>query len=108
MRPLYQNVFVKELQNNGNTTPEGIVLPETIELQYEIGAVIAVGEGTPLPDGGFRPPIVKPGNLVAYHAGSGVRVMVGADACRLVLESNIIAVLEENCVEEVPEEAAKH
>jgi co-chaperonin GroES (HSP10) len=42
MRPLNGYVFVKEVQNNGDVTPAGIKLPDTLELQYEIGAVLSV------------------------------------------------------------------
>jgi co-chaperonin GroES (HSP10) len=112
MRPLNAYVFVKELQNNGDVTPAGIKLPDTLNLPYEIGAVIAVGEGIPLPDGTLRPHVVKPGNLVAYHANSGVPFQVmfeaGRESCRFLLGDNIFAVLEENCIEEIPEEGEKH
>ncbi len=89
MRPLNGYVLVKELQNNGSTTPEGIVLPDTLDLAYEIGAVVAVCGGES---------IAAEGNLVAYHANAGVRIMIEGSYCRWVLESNLLAVLEEDCM----------
>jgi hypothetical protein len=32
----------------------------------------------------------------------------GRESCRFLLGDNIFAVLDENCIEEVPEPAAKH
>ncbi len=112
MRPLNSYVFVKEVQNNGDVTPAGLKLPDTLSLAYEIGAVLSVGEGVPLPDGTIRPHAVQPGNLVAYHANSGIPFQVmfeaGRESCRFLLGDNIFAVLNENCIEDEPEKATTH
>jgi co-chaperonin GroES (HSP10) len=83
--------------------PGGVIIPEAIEQQYEIGAVIATHD---CKDADGNPATrVKAGNLVAYHANSGVRFRVEGRGCRFILESNILAVLEEAPMSEVsPEE----
>ena len=107
MRTLNNNILVKELQNNGDVTPEGVILPETLKLGYEIGVVITVSEPVYSDDpGATYKPMVQAGNLVAYHANSGVPVMIGGEACRFVMEGNILAVLEENVIEEAPPKLA--
>lgn len=93
MRMLNKYVLVQEIQNNGEITPGGVVLPETLEQQYELGAVAAVDEAE---DANGNPVSrLKVGNLVAYHANSGVRFRVDNHGCRFLLEANVMAVLEE-------------
>lgn len=94
MRTLNNYVLLKELQNNGDVTPEGVILPETIKLQYEIGLVITTHENNSS---------VETGNLIAYNANSGVRIMMEGQSCRFILEGNIIAILQENALEEAVE-----
>lgn len=112
MRVLNNNILIKELQNNGNTTPEGVIMPDTIKLGYEIGAVIAVSEAAIEDPASMtleqkvqlleKRPNVREGNLIAYHANSGVRIMLEGEACRFILEGNVLAVLEENVIEGAP------
>ncbi len=102
MKTLNGNILVKELQNNGSVTPEGVILPDSLELPYEIGAVIVVHAGTERADGSVREPMVRPGNLIAYRANAGTRIMIpggedgGMLSCRFVAEGFIIAILEDD------------
>jgi co-chaperonin GroES (HSP10) len=106
MRALYDNVIVKELQRNGDTTPEGVILPETIKLQFEVGLVVDVGPGRVLPDGTMNKPMVAVGNVVAYPAGIGIAMTVQGQPCRWLSAGVFFAVLEEDALAD--EEETKH
>jgi len=105
MRPMNGHILVRELQVNGSITPAGVVLPEPINCQYEIGSVLAIHEDTD--DDGRLTTKLDLGNLVAYRAGAGVAIRVQDTQCRFLFEANVIAVLEEKPME-VPEDGEKH
>jgi co-chaperonin GroES (HSP10) len=96
MRVLNYNVLIKEIVNNGETTPEGVIVPETIKQGYEIAVVVAPWED----EGGEQKPKVKAGNLIAYHANSGIQIRIENEPCRFIMEANILAVLKEDIIGE--------
>ena len=97
IRPMGSYIMIKELENNGDVTPEGVVIPEAIQRGYELGAVVETHDGQPMPDGTIRESALRQGNLVAYTAGAGVPMHIGGLGFRFIFESNVVAVLEEDC-----------
>lgn len=100
MRPLNNNVLIAELVPE-EKTHHGVVIPQTTKLGYGVGVVTVIHDGTLMDDGTVIPCKVKPGNMVAFHVGSGVEIAMGEQRCRLMLEGNIIAVLQEDYKEKM-------
>lgn len=94
MRPMNSNILIATMQQR-EEEHLGITIPNTIKLGYGVGIVVAVHEGTALPDGTVIPCKLAVGNMVAYHANSGVEYIAKGQPCRLMAETYIIAVLQE-------------
>ena len=45
IKPLYDRVFIKRLENKKNQTAGGIYIPESAQEKAQQGEVLAVGEG---------------------------------------------------------------
>ena len=76
IHPLFDYVLVKPLQQQ-QTTPSGIVLPDTAKEKPQIGQVMAVGPGAMNDDGKTLPMHVKVGQKVLYKKWGGNEVKIG-------------------------------
>lgn len=106
MKPLNSNVLIAEMVPR-EETHHGVVIPQTTARGYGVGVVVAVHDGTQLQSGDVIPPKVALSNLVAYSAMSGIAITMLDQQCRLIFESNILAVLQED-YEEMPDADLKN
>lgn len=65
IQPLHDRLLVKR-QTDDETTPGGIVIPETAKEKTFRGEVISVGQGKLLDGGKTRPMAVKVGDKVLF------------------------------------------
>ncbi len=93
IRPLHDRVVVKRLEEE-QTTPGGIVIPDTAKEKPQTGEVLAVGEGRVLEDGKVVPLDVKVGDKVLFGKYSGTEVTLGEDDYLIMREDDILAVLQ--------------
>ncbi len=93
IRPLHDRVVVKRLEEE-QTTPGGIVIPDTAKEKPQTGEVLAVGEGRVLDDGKVVPLDVKVGDKVLFGKYSGTEVTLGEDDYLIMREDDILAVLQ--------------
>ncbi len=93
LRPLHDRVAVKRLEEE-QTTPGGIVIPDTAKEKPQTGEVVAVGEGRVLDDGKVVPLDVKVGDKVLFGKYSGTEVTIGEEEYLLMREDDILAVLQ--------------
>ncbi|MBI2191582.1 MAG: co-chaperone GroES [Planctomycetes bacterium] len=92
IQPLDDRILIRPLEAE-EKTPGGIVLPDTAKEKPQQGKIMAVGSGR-LTDKGKRiPPEVKVGDTVIFGKYSGDEVHVGDDECKIIRESDILAVL---------------
>ncbi len=70
-QPLYNQVLLKVIQRG--RTPGGLWIPETAEESIPRAIVIAVGKGSPNPDGTWRPVELVPGDVVLVQ-GKGLEL----------------------------------
>ena len=74
---------------------QGILyVPVPINKRVE-ARVLAVGQGTPRPDGTFTPIPVKPGDLVAVSVSTGQELTIRGKQYWFVRGEDIVAVLRE-------------
>lgn len=94
LRPLGNRVIVQEEQQD-ETTPGGIVLPETRNKDKPtMGIVQSVGPGA-LDDHGKRQPIdVTKGDKVVFNRYGGNPVEVDGEKYIIVLSTDIQAIIE--------------
>ena len=90
--PLGENVIIKRTEAE-ETTPGGIVLPETAQDKPQTGRVLSVGDGRRLPDGTRTPSQVNEGDRVLFKAWAGTEVLVDGDRLLIMDEDEILAVV---------------
>ncbi len=101
MRPLGTYVLIHELSDK-DTTEGGVILPgAAMQLDYCMGVVAAIHEPVILPDGSERACRLVVGNLVAFVPNSGHAIRYASEPCRLMLEGNVLAVLQDDIMEHV-------
>ena len=93
IQPLFDYVLVKPLEQT-QTTPSGIVLPDTVKEKPQIGQVMAVGPGATNDEGKALPMKVKTGQKVLYKKWGGNEVKVGSEEWLLIEQKDVMAVVE--------------
>ena len=94
LRPLNDCLIVKEIEER-ETTPTGIVLPDTAEKNWKKGKVVAVGPGRKDPATGEAvPPQLSPGDLILYVRFGAQAVAAGGEEFQMIKEHDVLAVCE--------------
>ena len=93
IRPLYDRVVVRRLENETKTAG-GIVLPDSASEKPSQGEVVAVGPGKLLDNGEIRPLGIKEGDRILFGQYSGSTVKLDGDELLIMNESEIFGVLE--------------
>lgn len=91
IQPLNDRVLIHPIERE-ETTPSGIVLPETAKEKPQEGEVVAVGPGSWSEDGSRRPLDLEVGDRVIYAKYAGTEVKNGdGSEYLLVRESDVLA-----------------
>ncbi len=92
IRPLDDRVVVKPLDAE-ETTPGGIVLPDTAQEKPQSGEIVATGPGKLMDNGDRAGLSVKVGDHVIYGKYSGTEIKVEGDELKILRESDILGKL---------------
>ncbi len=93
LRPLGDRLVVT-IQEEQETTPTGLMLPETAKETPQRGEVIAVGNGRRNQKGKRIPMDVKVGDVVLYAKYGGSELKVEGMKLLILQESDVLAVIE--------------
>jgi chaperonin GroES len=93
VKPLSDRVLVEPLEKE-ETTPSGIVLPETAKEKPQEGLVLAVGPGRLLDSGERAAMEVKAKDRVLYAKYAGTELKMGDKKYLILGEKDILAVLK--------------
>ncbi|HEX6384424.1 MAG TPA: co-chaperone GroES [Anaerolineae bacterium] len=94
LKPLGDRLVV-EPKEREETTPSGLVLPETAKEKPQEGEVLAVGPGR-LDDDGKRIKMdVSVGDRVLYAKYGGTEVKMDGKKLLILKESDILAIIEQ-------------
>jgi chaperonin GroES len=93
IRPLHDRVIVKRLEGE-NTSPGGIVIPDSAAEKPVQGKIMAVGKGKILEDGNVRPLDVKVGDKILFGKYSGTEVKIDGEELLVMREEDVMAVIE--------------
>ena len=91
IRPLGNRVLVRP-DAEQDTSPGGIVLPDSAQEKPQKGTVVAVGEGSRDDSGKLVPMEVKKGDRVIYSKYGGTEVRDGTDEYVILREDDIYAI----------------
>ena len=92
IRPLHDRVVIKRMEEE-QTTPGGIVIPDTAKEKPARGKVLAVGNGKIMENGQVRPLDVKVDDVVLFGKYSGTEVKVNGEEVLVMREDDIMGVL---------------
>lgn len=92
VQPLGDRVFVK-VSASEETTPGGILLPDTAKEKPQVGEVVAVGPGKRNDEGSRQEPEVKIGDKVLYSKYAGTDIKLGLEEYVLLSEKDILAIV---------------
>ena len=93
INPLNDRVVVKPLETEAQTTPGGIVLPESAKEKPQLAEVVAVGPGRVGDDNKRVAPEVKIGDKVFHSKYGGTTVKVEGQEYIILREEDILATL---------------
>jgi chaperonin GroES len=93
VKPLNDRVVIEVLEAESKTAG-GIVLPDTAKEKPQRGRVLAVGPGRALDSGKRAKVEVKKGDIVLFAKYGGDEVEIGGKDCRILSESDILAIIE--------------
>ncbi|RUM59601.1 MAG: co-chaperone GroES [Persephonella sp.] len=94
IKPLYDRVVIKPVEETEERTPSGIIIPDTAKEKPSEGEVIAVGEGRLLENGEIKPLKVKVGDKVVYSKYAGNDIVVDGEELVILREDDILAIIE--------------
>ncbi len=93
LRPLHDRVVVRR-QEEEQTSPGGIVLPDSATEKPIRGEVIAIGKGKLLENGDVRPLDVSVGDKILFGKYSGTEVKIEDTEYLVMREDDIMAIIE--------------
>ncbi len=93
IRPLHDRVVVQRLEEE-QTSPGGIVIPDTATEKPVQGKIIAIGEGKALDNGDVRALAVKVGDTVLFGKYAGTEVKLAGSEYLVMREDDIMGVVE--------------
>ena len=95
IRPLGDRVLVRPETAADDTSPSGIIIPDTARKEKpERGIVVAVGPGKRGDDNEIIPVSVKVGDKVMFSKYGFDEVKIGEEEYYIVTESNILAIIK--------------
>ncbi len=94
IRPLYDRIVVKRLDEEADKTASGLFIPDSAKEKPQIGEVMAVGQGKRSDDGKLIPLDVKVGDRILFgkYSGSDVPKAYGDDYM-IMREDEVLGIL---------------
>ena len=93
VQPLADRVLIQPLEED-ETTPGGIILPDTAKERPMRGKVIAVGAGKVDEDGKRVAPELKANDVVLYGKYSGTEIKMDGVEYLIMRESDVLAIVK--------------
>jgi chaperonin GroES len=94
IRPLYDRVVVKRLENQENTTSGGLYIPDSAKEKPQEGEVAAVGKGKRLENGTLVDLDVRVGDRILFGKYSGSDIKLDGNEYMIMREDEILGILD--------------
>ena len=92
-RPLHDRVLVERLESE-ETTPGGIILPDTAKEKPQQGKIISVGSGKRTEDGKVIPLELKEGDTILFGKYSGSEIKIDGVEYLIMREEDVLGLVE--------------
>jgi len=93
IRPLYDRIVVKRLENDTEKTASGLFLPDSAKEKPQEGEVVAVGQGKRGDDGKLLPLDVKAGDRILFGKYSGSDIKMDGNEYLIMREDEVLGVI---------------
>jgi chaperonin GroES len=90
--PLHDRVLVRRIEEQ-ETTPGGILIPDTAKDKPQEGEVLAVGKGKIKEDGKVLPLDLKTGDRVLFGKYAGNEIILDGDEYLIMREEEVLGIL---------------
>ena len=94
IRPLYDRIVVKRLDNEAEKTSGGLFIPDSAKEKPQEGEVMSVGKGKRLEDGKVVPLDVQPGDRILFGKYSGSEIKLDGDEFLIMREDEVLGILD--------------
>src|ERR1700731_1948599 len=94
IRPLYDRIVVKRIEDSSEKTASGLFIPDSAKEKPQEGEVIAVGAGKRNDDGKLIPLDVKAGDRILFGKYSGSDIKLDGNEYLIMREDEVFGVLE--------------
>lgn len=96
IRPLYDRIVVKRIEQDKEQKVGGLYIPDSAKEKPQEGEVVAIGKGKRLDDGKVVPLDVQVGDHILFgkYSGTDAPKTVGDDYL-ILREDEVLAVLED-------------
>ena len=93
IRPLYDRIVVKRIENQDEKTSGGLIIPDTAKEKPQEGEVVAVGKGKRLEDGKVIGLDVQVGDRILFGKYSGSEIKLDGNEYLIMREDEVLGVL---------------
>ncbi|MEO5926675.1 MAG: co-chaperone GroES [Bryobacteraceae bacterium] len=94
IRPLYDRIVVKRLDNDAEKTAGGLFIPDSAKEKPQEGEVVAVGQGKRGDDGKLIPLDVKAGDRILFGKYSGSDIKMDGNEYLIMREDEVLGVID--------------
>jgi chaperonin GroES len=94
IRPLYDRIVVKRIDDETEKTAGGLFIPDSAKEKPQQGEVVAVGQGKRNEDGKLIPLDVKAGDRILFGKYSGSDIKIDNNEYLIMREDEVLGVLE--------------
>src|SRR5947209_17857822 len=94
IRPLYDRIVVKRIENDAEKTLGGLFIPDSAKEKPQEAEVIAVGKGKRLEDGKVIPLDVQVGDRILFGKYSGSDIKLDQEEYLIMREDEVLGILD--------------
>ncbi len=94
IRPLYDRVVIKRVENKEGTMQGGLHIPDSAKEKPQEGEVIAIGKGKRLEDGKLVALDVQVGDRILFGKYSGSDIQLEGTEYMIMREDDILGILD--------------
>jgi chaperonin GroES len=90
--PLHDRILVRRVEEQ-ETTPGGLIIPDTAKDKPQEGEVLAVGKGKIKEDGKVLPLDVKAGDRILFGKYGGTEIVFEGDEYLIMREDEVLGIV---------------
>jgi len=94
IRPLYDRIVVKRLDNDQEKTASGLFIPDSAKEKPQEGEVVAVGQGKRNEEGKLMELDVKVGDRILFGKYSGSDIKMDGNEYLIMREDEVLGVID--------------